>query len=112
MSKLKFIFIALLALGLANPAWCKGVLPEYYPNTFNNEGILQNIEDGGNTLIINATAYKVGHNMKVHTRSNQFASKNTLQKGMELGFTLSDPSAKRKIVTEIWVLPKGTVELD
>lgn len=112
MSKLKFIFLALLALGLANPAWCKGVLPEYYPNTFNNEGILQNIEDGGNTLIINATAYKVGHNMKVHTLNNKFSSINSLQKEMELGFIFSDPSAKRKTITEIWVLPKGTVELD
>jgi len=115
VSKLKLIFLALLVLlvlCLANSAWSKGKLPEFYPRTFSNEGILQKTEDGGNTLIINATAYKVGHNMKVHTMNNNFASKNSLQKDMEIGFTLHDPTAKRKVITEIWVLPKGTVELD
>lgn len=112
MSKIKFVLLIVFLLGLSTSVWCKGVLPEYYPNFFSNEGLLQEVEDGGSTLIINATAYKVGHNMKVHTRYNSFASRNSLQKGMELGFTLNDPSAKRKVVTEIWVLPKGSVELD
>ncbi len=111
-SKLKFIFLTLLTLSLTNPVWGKGKLPEFYPSTFSNEGIFQKVENGGNTLIINATAYKVGNDTKVHTLNNNIVSINSLRKGMELGFTLADPYAKRKVVTEIWILPKDTVELD
>ncbi|MEJ2114542.1 MAG: hypothetical protein P8X88_00405 [Gammaproteobacteria bacterium] len=112
MSRIKIVLGIILFLGITNPVWCRGALPEFYPGSFENEGILQKIKNGGGTLIINATAYDIGGNAKVHALNNNFASVNTLRKDMELGFILNDAASKRKVITEIWILPKGYVELD
>ena len=112
MSRIKIILWIVLSLGIINPVWCRDVLPEFYPSTFENEGILQKVKDGGDTLVINATAYNIGDNAKVHALNNNFASINTLRKDMELGFIIKDAASKRKVITEIWILPNGYVELD
>jgi hypothetical protein len=87
-------------------------LPDYYPSRFDQKGILQKLNSRGYRLIINATAYTLAPNVRVHTLETQFGTIHSLCENLPIGFNLrSNVNGKRKI-TEIWVLPNGAVKLD
>ena len=48
----------------------------------------------------------------VHALNNNFASKKVLRKGMDVGFHFSNDASKRKVISEIWILPEGYAEVD
>jgi len=106
MFKAKNSLLIVLILSLSSICWSAGKLPEHYPNNFQNEGILQDMKRG--KLIINATAYQFIDNVAVHTLKTNYGSLNNLHKEMDVAFQLVDGN----VISEIWILPKGYVELD
>ncbi len=106
MFKTKVTLLFVLFISMASLCWSAGNSPECYPKHFQNEGILQDIKQS--ELIINATAYELVDNVIVHSLNTQYGSMNNLHKNMDIAFMLADG----KLISEIWVLPKGYVELD
>jgi hypothetical protein len=104
-------FLCLATLLFVTQVWSKGDLPDYYPQHFDKAGVFQDIDSDGR-VIINATAYTLGSNAVVHTLRDEYGSINNLRDDMELGFNMHNPSSKRKVITEIWILPNGSIELD
>ena len=100
------LVIAFLFITLTATCWTAGKFTTYYPSQFEHEGILHEVKQ--NKLIINATAYWLMDNVVVHTLNSQFGSLHDLQKNMDIAFSLDD----EKAISEIWILPEGTVELD
>lgn len=82
------------------------VFPEYYPDSFKNQGQFQEIHIQEGTLIINATKYAYDHNVRVHTLDTEHGSISMLKPGVEIGFQLhSYNKGNMRIVSEIWILP-------
>lgn len=106
MIKMKTILLLVILFTTTGLCWSASNLPEYYPKRFENEGILHEVKH--NKVIINATAYQLVDNVIVHTLSTQYGSLNNLRKDMDIAFRLMDT----RVITEIWILPKGSVELE
>ena len=106
MFKAKIILSLVLLILTTSTSWAANKLPEHYPDQFQNEGVLQDIKRG--KLIINATAYGHIDNVVVHTLKTNYGSLNNLHKDMEIAFQI----LYGNIISEIWILPKGYVELD
>jgi len=106
MIKPKMTCLLVLLVSFSSQCWSANELPEYYPNHFQNEGVLQDIQRG--KLIINATFYRLVENVPVHTLDTIYGSHNNLHKDMDIAFHLVDGN----VISEIWILPKGYVELD
>ncbi|MGH8501586.1 MAG: hypothetical protein ACREVE_03770 [Gammaproteobacteria bacterium] len=85
-------------------------LPHYYPARFDGTGFLQAVEPSRNTLTIDALHYGLASNVPVHSLQTRFSSLSALRSGMEVGFTLRNGGrSDRRIITELWVLPVGSV---
>jgi hypothetical protein len=85
-------------------------LPMYYPASFDQTGIVA--QTGGGKIIIDASAFAIDSNVRVHTPTTQFSSMGSVSGGTEVGFNIDRKQpGNRKKITEIWVLPKGTVIL-
>ena len=84
-------------------------LPEYYPSRFDRTGVLQEFDRRHNRLVINATAYGYGSGLRVHTLRAASVSVHSLKVGSDLGFTFELNRRGQRIITQIWVLPKGYV---
>ena len=102
---------SLLMAGLAAVAFLANAqgLPEYYPPSFDQTGIVNAVRGG--QLIVGASAFPVDSNVRVHTPDTAFGSMAGIDKGKEIGFNLARQSSGGKQITEIWVLPEGTVVL-
>lgn len=117
-SKCKSVFLTIaLMMSLVVSAKSPDVaidLPRYYPATFDAAGFLQSVDYHANTIMIDALAYRLVRNIPVHTIETQFGSLPALRGGMEVGFNLQDAVAtsNERVITELWVLPAGSVILD
>ena len=83
---------------------CLADLPSYYPDNIPYSGMVGSISD--NTIIIDASAYRLDPNVRVHTLSTSFGSIRTLSGSTPVGFTKSSDRSGNSVVTEIWVLPE------
>ena len=101
----------LLTAGLVTAAFLANAqgLPTYYPPGFDQTGIVNGSKGG--QLIIGANAFPVEGNVRVHTPDTEFSSMGTIVSGTEIGFNLAKTANGRHKITEIWVLPEGTVVL-
>ncbi|MDH5324195.1 MAG: hypothetical protein OEZ68_19980 [Gammaproteobacteria bacterium] len=90
-------------------------LPAYYPAQFPHSGKITEIESQ-NSIIINGLRYKLSAYVKVHTKESKYATLGALQAGQELGFktntrSQANSTRDRGEITEMWVLPTGSVKL-
>jgi hypothetical protein len=97
--------------GLATAAFLANAqgLPAYYPPGFDQTGIVNGASRG--QLIIDASAFSVDSNVRVHTPDTEFGSMGSVGNGTEIGFNIKNRPNGGKQITEIWVLPEGTVVL-
>ena len=102
---------SLLMAGLATVAFLANAqgLPEYYPPSFDQTGIV-NAARGGQ-LIVGASAFPADSNVRVHTPDTEFGSMGAVDNGKEIGFNIDKQSNGGNRITEIWLLPEGTVVL-
>jgi len=84
-------------------------LPKYYPDKFDNQGKITDLNLASNILNVGGTPYNYSPNAKVHTLKTEFGTLQMLKKGMETGFSLNTDSGGQNIITEIWELAPGTV---
>ena len=107
------VLVMLMATGIAfgrgEPIRSGSNLPSYYPSSFQATGILSETSTGAG-LIISGLSYTLSMNVLIHTTSTEFSSRYALSAGKEVGFSFSDNGGSRT-VSEIWVLPGGTVLL-
>jgi len=94
------------ATGSAAPADTR--LPDYYPASFQNKGAIQGVE-GSDTLIVNGVRYRLSPNVRIHTLDTESAPRQTLAAGLEIAFALGAIDQRGRTITEIWVLPAGTI---
>jgi len=80
-------------------------LPKYYPERFDRTGIMRSIVQGGKVMI-GGVRYTVSPNVRVHTAHTRNASVYALNENTEVGIELDQ---RGKVITGIWVLPKGAV---
>lgn len=103
----RLFVIAGLGLG-AVTALAQG-LPLYYPASYDISGIVETAR--GSQLVVSASSYQVDTNVRVHTPDTEFASMRALQPGTEVGLKFEHKPGQGRKITEIWVLPQGTVVL-
>jgi len=87
----------------------KEKLPSYYPNSFMSRGIVTNIDLAKRTITFSSTALAYGINTKVHTLSSNFASIQSLTIDTPVGYNFFVGSDNTFFLTEVWVLPAGSV---
>ena len=100
---------AFTALALSALAAGAQDLPLYYPASYDFSGIVETAR--GSNLTVGASNFAVDSNVRVHTPDTEFASIGVLRPGTEVGLKFNDQTGQRRKITEIWVLPKGTVVL-
>ena len=84
-------------------------LPDYYPASYQQTGVIHEV-GMNDTLIISGLKYQISSDTKIHTVNTQFATTWSLKSGEEVGFSFTtDDTAKHRSISDIWVLPKGTV---
>jgi hypothetical protein len=83
-------------------------LPDYYPEHFARKGIIQSIPSSS-ALYIDGILFKLSTNVSVHSMATEFLTRNALNRGDEIGFSFSKTTNGNLVITEIWILPKGTV---
>lgn len=106
------IVLLLLTLVFAGTSSGAGNLPATYPENFDRDGIITGSANS-QLVYISATRYRLDPNVLVHTPGTEFASTYVLTTGTEVGFTLAtEKTGRPNRITEIWVLPKGSVILN
>ena len=94
-------------VGLGN-ATASNQLPSYYPDTFVHTGLLSSI-GSISEVVISGARYTLSPNVLIHTLSTEFGSKHSLRVGQEVGFSFTTNSRKISTITEIWLLPPGSI---
>lgn len=85
-------------------------LPSYYPASFQKTGVIRDVGTD-DTLVISGIKYQISPQTKIHTVDSQFASSWSLKTDAEVGFSFATDDAKKRNISEIWLLPKGSVAL-
>ena len=83
-------------------------LPGYYPTAFQETGILSGTSSNGG-LEINGISYSISPNVLIHSLSTEHSSRFALRDAKELGFSYTVGNNNLRTITELWVLPLGTV---
>lgn len=97
-------FLAMLNIG--NTSAADTSLPSYYPSSFQYEGFLREV-GGDGTLMISGIQYNLSPNVLIHSLTTEHSSRFALRESQEVGFTANRDT---RIITELWILPNGSVE--
>ncbi len=120
MLRLSSVFLALsLVLPMAHQAMAaepevsQGIdLPSYYPESFQMKGVVNRVEVRRHYLVISGQKMSFDPNIKVHTLATEHASLYALRVGDPIGLNFLDGDRRQRILSEIWVLPPGSVSED
>jgi len=86
-------------------------LPSYYPSSFQKTGVIRNASIV-NQLTVDGARYALSSNARIHTVATEHASRFSLAPGLELGFTYDRDASGVRRITEIWILPAGSIKLN
>ena len=101
--KLKLLALICM-LGFALNAWADQ-LPGYYPEKFDNKGVIDRIDLSKNQVVIFDELMRFASITAVHSPNTQFASLRDLRQGMKVGFSTNNIGGKESI-SEVWILPQ------
>ena len=82
-------------------------VPQYYPEVFQQEGIIQDLDKSDKVIVVNARKYKLADGIKVHTLRDEYGSINSLKTGANIAFKVANVEKNESPITEIWILPKS-----
>ena len=109
---LAIMFTALLATSLAyagEPAVpSSGTLPPSYPSSFQGKGVVGQVSS--RSISVSGSRYSLSISAQVHSLSGNHASLLDLRNGTEIGFSFERNANNRRTITEIWILPQGTIK--
>jgi hypothetical protein len=98
------MMLLICALAVSLPAW-SAKLPDYYPPAFDRWGVIDQLDLDNRIIVVNDKNIRVALDLKVYTVNTRFATSQSLQPGMVVGFGTSGSRAISGAVSEIWVLP-------
>lgn len=81
-------------------------LPTYYPASFQATGTV--VQLTASTVTIDGIRFNLSNLLKVHSLQSEHDSRHALREGSPVGFSFA-ASHEHSVVTEIWVLPPGSV---
>ena len=84
-------------------------LPGYYPSSFQEAGTIARMSSS--KMVISGTSYTVSMNILIHSTNTEHSSRHELRTGKEAGFSFTTDSNNKRMITEIWLLPAGSVLL-
>lgn len=99
-----------LALTLSAPLAGAVDWPAYYPERMPREGVVGSVSPGRGQIEINGMRMSVDGNARVHSLTTEFSSLRSLKPRDAVGYRTKQDRNGRKVVTEIWILPEGSVE--
>ncbi len=108
---LAMLVISGTAVARGLPADVRGALPDYYPASFQQTGVIRNT-GGNNQLTVSGNRYGLSSNVLVHSLATEHDSRYALHVGAEMGFSFDHDAQGNRRITEIWILPAGTIRLD
>ena len=82
-------------------------LPDYYPASYQQTGIIDHVNSGGG-IVISTVGYRLSSNVLVHSPTTEFSSRYDLSAGKEVGFNFTS-NENSKTIAEIWILPAGSI---
>lgn len=105
MKKSFYTGLAALCAMIASLPVLAANLPDYYPEQFDRWGVIDQLDLGNLVIVVNDQNIHVARNLQVHTLNTRFATGQSLQPGMKIGFGTSGSRALSGAVSEVWVLP-------
>jgi hypothetical protein len=84
-------------------------LPAYYPSSFQEAGTIARLSNS--SMIISGMSYSLSMNVLIHSMSTEYSSRYELKTGKDAGFSFNTNANNKRIITEIWLLPAGSVLL-
>ncbi|MDT8385071.1 MAG: hypothetical protein RRB22_11705 [Gammaproteobacteria bacterium] len=106
------VFTALLSISMVHAA--EPPMPDNtplapgYPLSFPARGIVGQVSS--TSLTVDGTRYRVAISAMVHSLSGDRASLLDLRSGSEIGFSFERQANNRRTITEIWILPQGSIK--
>jgi len=105
-------FFALLSVSAAYAAEpstpSSSPLPPSYPSTFQAKGIVGQVSS--RSISVSGSRYRIAISAQVHSLSGNHASLLDIRGGTEIGFSFERNENNRRTITEIWILPQGTIK--
>ena len=80
-------------------------LPKYYPENFQFEGVIDEINEKSRSLLVEDYVLRCESDVMVHTLKRPGEHFGVLRTGQKIGVRFQNPAAPKRIVTDIWVLP-------
>jgi hypothetical protein len=108
---LLFVFTALLCTSLAYAGETVAPgngFPDSYPASFQAKGVVG--QASSRSISVSGSRYSLSISAQVHSLSGNHASVLDLRRGTEIGFSFERNANNRRTITEIWILPQGTIK--
>jgi len=74
-------------------------------------GIVGKVDLSERSIVISGNKHFYGIDIKVHSKDSGTTSVSALSKSTLIGFSATKDAAKRRILQEIWILPKLTLNI-
>jgi len=85
-----------------------GTLPGHYvENEFSGIGTIDAVNLDKGTIVIGDIFFLLHEDVIVHSLRQQSAAKHKLKLGTKAAYSLAAGSGRQRLITEIWLLPKG-----
>ena len=82
-------------------------LPDYYPSSFQGTGTLRTVSS--RDVVISGNGYALSMNVLIHSTATEHSSRYELVTGRDVGFSFGTDSDNNSTITEIWILPDGSL---
>jgi hypothetical protein len=105
MKTIRLTLFALLLQLTSSLCLADDAVSSNYPKTFAIFGAYSGIDTRAQTISINDREYRYDVNVKVHGKTSNILTINSLQRGMTLG--ANQLAGKNTPIVEIWVLPSN-----
>jgi len=101
--------LSAIADEVQNRSLSQRTLPSSPSSAFQATGFAGKLNGANRSIIISGTRYYYGINTKVHTQSSNLASASAIKKGDELGFSYVEDTKRKRFLSEVWILPAGSL---
>ena len=84
-----------------------GSLPDYYPETFQWLGTVNELDLGERVIVVRDAFFPLAREVKVYTPRSQYATLQSLRPGMRVGCRFDTNEQGIKVISAIWVFPRS-----
>lgn len=98
------IVLAVVLSGPTGAVLASG-LPDHYPESFQFEGTIAAIDSKTSSILANDYVLRCAPDVMVHTPKGSKERIGSLRSGQRIGVYFEDPTARRRLVKDIWILP-------